>query len=78
MKFKFDGLYYIKGQFQGYASTCVEARNIKEAKDALKEKVWLKSGGYLFIQHTEAMAVIDVNSGKSISKKAVQEHYLKI
>jgi len=39
MRIKFEGLYYIKGQFSGYASTCVEARNIKEAKDALKEKL---------------------------------------
>lgn len=47
-------------------------------KEALLEKVWLKSGGYLVIQPTEALTVIDVNSGKSISKKQVQEHYLKI
>lgn len=47
-------------------------------KEALLEKVWLKSGGYLVIQPTEALTVIDVNSGKSISKKKVQEHYLKI
>lgn len=39
MKIKFEGLYYIKGQFSGYTSTCVEARNIKEAKEALKEKL---------------------------------------
>ncbi len=47
-------------------------------KEALQEKVWMKSGGYLVIQPTEALTVIDVNSGKSISKKQVQEHYLKI
>lgn len=47
-------------------------------KEALLERVWLKSGGYLVIQPTEALTVIDVNSGKSISKKKVQEHYLKI
>lgn len=47
-------------------------------KEALQEKVWLKSGGYLVIQPTEALTVIDVNSGKSISKKQVQEHYLAI
>lgn len=45
---------------------------------ALRERVWLKSGGYLIIQPTEALTVIDVNSGKSIAKKKVQEHYLKI
>lgn len=47
-------------------------------KEALQEKVWLKSGGYLVIQLTEALTVIDVNSGKSVAKKNVQEHYLKI
>ena len=45
---------------------------------ALRERVWLKSGGYLIIQPTEALTVIDVNSGKSIAKKKAQEHYLKI
>lgn len=47
-------------------------------QEALKERVWLKSGGYLVIQPTEALTVIDVNSGKSIVKKKVQEHYLNI
>ncbi|MEF9941051.1 MAG: ribonuclease E/G [Lachnospiraceae bacterium] len=37
--------------------------------DALKEHVWLKSGGYLVIQPTEALTVIDVNTGKCIGKK---------
>lgn len=32
---------------------------------ALKPKVWLKSGGYLVIEPTEALTVIDVNSGKN-------------
>lgn len=32
--------------------------------EALSERVWLKSGGYLVIQPTEALTVIDVNSGK--------------
>ena len=36
---------------------------------ALKERVWLKSGGYLVIQPTEALTVIDVNTGKCVSKK---------
>lgn len=47
-------------------------------QEALQEKVWLKSGGYLIIQPTEALTVVDVNSGKSISGKQAQEHYLKI
>lgn len=47
-------------------------------KRALSERVWLKSGGYLIIQQTEAMAVIDVNTGKSVGKRKSQEHFLKI
>lgn len=46
--------------------------------EALSERVWLKSGGYLVIQPTEALTVIDVNTGKSIARKQVQEHYLKV
>lgn len=47
-------------------------------QEALQERVWLKSGGYLVIQPTEALTVIDVNTGKSIARKQVQEHYLKV
>lgn len=36
----------------------------KQLEDALTERVWLKSGGYLVIQPTEALTVIDVNTGK--------------
>ena len=37
--------------------------------ELLSTKVWLKSGAYLVIEKTEAMYVIDVNSGKNITKK---------
>ena len=40
---------------------------------ALKSKVWLKSGGYLVIEPTEALTVIDVNTGKCVTKKNVEE-----
>ena len=33
-------------------------------EESVSVKVWLKCGGYLYIEHTEAMTVIDVNSGK--------------
>lgn len=49
-----------------------------KVKEALSERVWLKSGGYLVIEPTEALTVIDVNTGKSTAKKNVQEHYFKI
>ncbi len=34
-------------------------------KNALSKKVWLKSGAYLVIEVTEALTVIDVNTGKA-------------
>lgn len=47
-------------------------------EQALKERVWLKSGAYLIIQPTEAMTVIDVNTGKSTQKKKQDAFYYKI
>lgn len=49
-----------------------------ELRDALRERVWLKSGAYLIIQPTEALTVIDVNSGKNIAKKSSGENFKKI
>lgn len=45
--------------------------------DALEERVWLKSGAYLVIQPTEALTVIDVNSGKC-TKGRSDSFYLRI
>ena len=45
---------------------------------AIAEKVWLNSGAYLIIQPTEAMTVIDINTGKNVAKKDIQENFLKI
>lgn len=45
---------------------------------ALREHVWLKHGGYLIIQPTEALTVIDVNSGKCVSKKQKADDFLKM
>lgn len=54
------------------------ATNIhKEIKAALQIKVNMPSGGYLFIQQTEALTVIDVNSGKFISAGTQDETILK-
>ena len=49
----------------------------KEIELALQDKVNLPSGGYLFIQTTEALTVIDVNSGKFISSATQDETILK-
>lgn len=49
-----------------------------QLEELLAKKVWLKSGAYLVIEKTEAMYVIDVNSGKNISKKDPAEYIYKI
>ncbi len=49
----------------------------KEIKAALNIKVNMPSGGYLFIQQTEALTVIDVNSGKFVSSATQDETILK-
>lgn len=45
---------------------------------SLQERVWLKSGGFLVIQPTEAFVCIDVNTGKFSGKKEIQETFRKI
>ncbi len=45
---------------------------------ALSRKVWLKSGGYLIIDQTEALVAIDVNSGRYLSRSDQEQTSLKI
>ncbi|GAB5617159.1 Rne/Rng family ribonuclease [Faecalimonas canis] len=47
-------------------------------QNALKERVWMKSGAYLVIQPTEALTVVDINTGKCIGKKKDDTVYMKI
>ncbi len=47
-------------------------------EEALGRRIWLKSGGYLVIDKTEALTVIDVNSGKYDAKKDNQQAFLAI
>ena len=49
-----------------------------QIQKSLKTKVWLKSGGHLAIEHTEAMVVIDVNSGRFIGNKKHEDNSLKV
>lgn len=48
-----------------------------EVDKALKRKVWLESGGYLIIDHTEALWVVDVNTGKYTGKNSLADTILK-
>jgi len=51
----------------------------REIERALRRKIWLPSGGYLFFDRTEAMCTIDVNSGRSGSSKGdVEEALVRI
>ncbi|MDX9785675.1 MAG: Rne/Rng family ribonuclease [Desulfobacterales bacterium] len=44
---------------------------------ALNRKVWLKSGGYIVLEHTEALMAIDVNTGRYVGKHNLEETILK-
>ena len=48
-----------------------------EIARALNRKVWLKSGGHIVVDHTEAMTVIDVNTGRYVGKRDQEETILK-
>ena len=48
----------------------------EQLKKALEPKVWLPSGGSLIIEHTEALTVVDVNTGKNVGKSSLEETVL--
>ena len=48
-----------------------------EISRAINRKVWLKSGGHIVVDHTEAMTVIDVNTGRFVGKKDQEETILQ-
>jgi ribonuclease G len=50
----------------------------KDIDKALRRRVWLKSGGYIVIDHTEALVSIDVNTGKYVGKRDFEQTVLKI
>ncbi len=50
---------------------------VEQIHKALDRKVWLPSGGYIVIDRTEAMTVIDVNTGKHVGKANLEETVTK-
>ena len=55
-----------------------DAYNLEaEISRALKRKVWLKSGGYIVIEQTEALVAIDVNTGRYVGTHNLEETILK-
>lgn len=51
---------------------------ISQLEQIFKSKIWLKSGGYIVIDPTEALTAIDVNTGKFTGKREFQETILQI
>jgi ribonuclease G len=49
----------------------------QEVSRALGSKVWLKSGGYLIIEQTEALTAIDVNTGRFVGNKSLGDTIVK-
>lgn len=71
-----------QGRLRFYEDRAVSLKALyrleKGLSDALSERVWLKSGAYLIIEPTEALTVIDVNTGKYTGGKNKQETVRKI
>lgn len=65
-------LYKLKAPL--FESMGIEA----EIAKLMHQKVWLKSGAYLIIEKTEAMVVVDVNSGRFVGKQIHEQNSLKI
>jgi ribonuclease G len=49
----------------------------REIEKALRPRVWLKSGGYIVIEQTEALVSIDVNTGKNVRRKNMEDTVLR-
>lgn len=68
-----DRLYFYQGK------NIFDAYDIQHEIDKLtKRKVWLKSGGYIIIDKTEALTAIDVNTGKYIGHSRLEDTIFKI
>ncbi|MCX7822370.1 MAG: Rne/Rng family ribonuclease [Syntrophobacterales bacterium] len=70
----------LKSQVELYGGTqpIFDAYGIEmEIQRALGKKVWLKSGGYIVIESTEALTTIDVNTGRYVGKRNLEETVLK-
>lgn len=70
------------GKLRFYEDSAVPLIKLYSLESSMEEasgrRVWLKSGGYLVIEPTEALTVVDVNTGKYTGKKNVDDTILKI
>lgn len=77
---KYATEHYVKLELYRDKLPMFERFNVeKEIDKALRHKIWLPSGGYLFFDRTEAMYTIDVNSGRSTKNNSdVEESLVRI
>jgi ribonuclease E len=68
-----DRIEYYDGHTGGGLSVFEKFHIHEQVHKALDRKVWLPSGGSLIIEHTEALTVIDVNTGKNVGKSNLEE-----
>ena len=59
--------------YEGKLPIFEEFRILEQIRKSLDRRVWLPSGGHIVIERTEAMTVIDVNTGKFVGKKCLVE-----
>ena len=63
--------------YEGALPIFEEFRVLEQIRKSLDRKVWLASGGHIVIERTEAMTVIDVNTGKFVGKTTLEETVFK-
>jgi ribonuclease E len=63
--------------YEGKLPIFEEFRVLEQIRKSLDRKVWLPSGGHIVIERTEAMTVIDVNTGKFVGKSNLEETVFK-
>ncbi|MCD8053908.1 MAG: ribonuclease E/G [Lachnospiraceae bacterium] len=77
-----DADYMRPEQIVYYQDTRLSLKNLYRLEhfmeQALNRRVWLKSGGYLIIEPTEALTVIDVNTGKYDGHRGAEETFFRI
>jgi ribonuclease E len=59
--------------YQGSLPIFEEFRVVEQIRKSLERKVWLPSGGHIAIDRTEAMTVIDVNTGKFVGRSTLED-----
>ena len=68
-----DRIEYYDAAAEGGLSVFERHHIHEQVHKALDRKVWLPSGGSLIIEHTEALTVIDVNTGKNVGKSNLED-----